>query len=93
MLNRREEKKLLVLKHRWNCAEIWIYTDVLSGFVNYLESDLITLCVYVNIRGSDNSSNGLFICWNAGQVGIVGFDLKDSQYIKDCTSLLFTSVL
>lgn len=45
MLNRREEKKLLVLKHLWNCAGIWIYTDVLSGFVNYLESDLITLCV------------------------------------------------
>lgn len=33
--------------------------------------------VDVDMHGSDNSKSGLFICWNAGQVGIVGFDLKD----------------
>lgn len=38
--------------------------------------------VDVNMHGSDNSKSGLFICWNAGQVGIVGFDLKDRTVLR-----------
>lgn len=40
---------MLVLKRFWNCAGIYIYTDVLRGFFNYLESDLISLCMWVLI--------------------------------------------
>lgn len=51
------------------------------------------MCVYVNIYTSDNSSNGLFICWNADQLGIVGFDWKDRQYVNDSMFLLFIRML
>lgn len=45
--------------------------------------------MYVNTRSCDKSSNGLFMCWNAGQLGIVGFDWKDSQYINASLFLPF----
>lgn len=49
----------------------------------------VSVCTYVNIHSCGKSGNGLFICWNAGQLGIVGFDRKDSQYINDSLFLLF----
>lgn len=72
-----------------------IYTQMWSTsfLIIYLESGLISMCVcvrmYVNTHSRDKSSNGLFMCWNAGQLGIVGFDWKDSQYINASLFLPF----
>lgn len=86
----REGKKLEFLagKQFWNYAGINIYTDVLYEIFNYLFRKwldfhmygivCVCLCVcvwmYVVIHSCDKSSNDLFICWNAGQLEIVGFD-------------------
>jgi len=65
----------------------------LRFLIIYLESGLISVCAYVNVHSSDNSSNGLFICWNAGQLGIIGFDGNDRQYVNSSLFLLFIRTL